>query len=139
MTEAHKLLLANIPSALTDTRPLTELTDTELQLAGREFQCLLSLAIEAQQQLTNRRYTLVAAGDQLTARQRDLDMAAHPSFCTDPQQVARDLAVLHGDLQAHLAAWDELAEQQHCIADVTDNAYGRTAEIVAEVRRRDGR
>lgn len=136
MSDHHKLTLDKLPPAITDQRPVSELTDAELRDASGAFALLVSLATESQETLTNRRYTLAAAGDQLHARQRDIDHAAHPSRCADRQAIADALASLHHDLGLHLEAWEKLERDQHAIASVLDAASNRSRQIIGELGRR---
>lgn len=138
MSDHHKLTIDKLPPAITDHRPVSDLTGAELREASAAFALLVSLANESQETLINRRYTLAAAGDQLHARQRDLDAAAHPARCADRQVIADALASIHRDLAEHLAAWEKLEHDQHAIASVLDAASNRSRQILAEVASRNG-
>jgi hypothetical protein len=127
---------------LSDTRPADTLSADDLEETTRAFAVLVKLAAAGQERFTARRYTLVAAGDQLSARQRDLNVSANDASVTGDlelaRQVAHDLAALHVDLAEHLAAWELLEKNQRDLATVLNAASVRSAELAAEVSRRDG-
>lgn len=127
---------------LSDTRPADTLSAEELEETTRAFAVLVRLAAAGQEKFTARRYTLVAAGDQLSARQRDLNISANDASQTGDvelaKKVATDLAALHQDLAEHLASWEQLERNQRDLATVLNAASVRSAELAAEVTRRDG-
>lgn len=126
---------------LSDTRPASTLSADELDEITRAFAVLVRLAAAGQEKFVARRFTLVAAGDQLAARQRDLNFAAQDAATRDDLELARkvaaDLAALHGDLDAHLKAWEQLEKNQRDLSTVLTAASVRSAELAAEVARRE--
>lgn len=126
---------------LSDTRPASTLSAQELDETTQAFAVLVKLAAAGQEKFVARRYTLVAAGDQLAARQRDLNVSAQDAANTESRalarQVAADLAELHADLELHLKAWEELEKNQRDLATVLTAATVRSSELAAEVARRD--
>ncbi len=126
---------------LSDTRPANTLSAIELEETTQAFAVLVKLAGVGQDKFVARRYTLVAAGDQLSARQRDLNISAqdatNESDIVLARRVAEDIAALHHDLDAHLKAWEELEKHQRDLATVLSAASIRSAELAAEVARRD--
>ena len=140
------MLFMSIPDdlarRLSDTRPADTLSAEELEETTRAFAVLVRLAASGQDKFVNRRFTLVAAGDQLSARQRDLNVAAQDAANAHDlslaQRVATDLAALHGDLESHLRSWEALEKNQRDLASVLTAATVRSAELAAEVARRDG-
>lgn len=139
MTDHPKLRLGDLPLCITNQRPPADMTDAEITDSAGAFSLLLELATNAQEQLTTRRYTLVAEHDQLAARQRDLETAAHPGHPSDKRTIAAELAALHGDLQAHLHRWEQLESQQHDITSVVVAAGDRWRALLEERTRRHGR
>lgn len=127
---------------LSDTRPANALSADELEEITRAFAVLVKLAAAGQDKFVARRYTLVASGDQLSARQRDLNISAQDAANTGnlelARQVAADLAALHADLELHLASWEQLEKNQRDLATVLTAATVRSSELAAEVARRDG-
>ena len=132
----------DLAQRLSDTRPADTLSADELEETTRAFAVLVKLAAAGQEKFTARRYTLVAAGDQLSARQRDLNISANDASVTGDIELARrvavDLAALHEDLAEHLKSWELLEKNQRDLATVLNSASVRSAELSAEVTRRDG-
>jgi hypothetical protein len=126
---------------LSDTRPADTLSADDLEETTRAFAVLVKLAAAGQEKFVARRFTLVAAGDQLSARQRDLNIAAQDAANSSDLELARrvatDLGALHADLDAHLKSWEQLEKNQRDLASVLSAASVRSAELAAEVARRD--
>lgn len=126
---------------LSDTQPANALSAHELEETTRAFAVLVKLAAAGQEKFVARRYSLVAAGDQLAARQRDLNIAAqdaaNQSDVVLARQVSEEIAALHHDLESHLGAWEDLEKNQRDLATVLSAASIRSAELAAEVARRD--
>jgi len=127
---------------LSDTRSADTLSAEELEETTRAFAVLVKLAAAGQEKFVARRYTLVAAGDQLSARQRDLNISANDASVTKDLELARrvaaDLATLHEELAEHLKSWEQLEKNQRDLATVLTAASVRSSELAAEVAKRDG-
>lgn len=139
MTEHPKLNLSDLPASLTAPRPVAELTSDELFDTADAVALLVEWAAESTIELSARRCALTAQGDQLQARQRDVDFEAHPAHCRDRRSVALAIEELRGDLRDHLERWNELGEQRESVNAVLDLASARWTEITAELDRREVR